>query len=272
VKLSNNSTLFYNQLIIATGGDPRVLPFPGNNLSNIFVMRNAEDVTNVDMAMSQFSAKKPDVVIVGSSFIGMEAASILSKVANVTVIGMEKYPFERVLGVEVGEAMLKLNKHNGINMEMQQLVEKYEAAKGDSKRVGAVVLKGGKSIPADLVILGAGVIPKTDFLKSSGIPLDKDQGISVTASMEIPNFEGIYAVGDIARYPYHVTGENVRVEHWNVAQNQGRLAAEAILAKIAGKPAPIFKHIPYFWYLRFFYFQDRPIWKIHSLCWPCNII
>ncbi|KAJ3359632.1 hypothetical protein HDU91_004863 [Kappamyces sp. JEL0680] len=214
-------------------------------------MRNAEDVTNVENALLQFADKKPNVVIVGSSFIGMEAASILAKVSNVTVIGMEQYPFERVLGTKVGEAMFKLNQHNGIGMEMKQFVEKYDPAPSDPSRVGAVVLKSGKSIPADFVILGAGVIPKTDFLKSSGIPIDKDQGISVTASMEVPNFEGVYAIGDIARYPYHLTGENVRVEHWSVAQNQGRTAAETILAKLNGQPLPVFKSIPYFWTVQY---------------------
>ena len=145
--------------------------------------------------------------------------------------------------------MMKLNVHNGITMEMEQFVEKYTPSSSNPNQVGAVVLKSGKSIVADFVILGAGVIPKTDFLKSSGIPLDKDQGISVTASMEVPNFKDVYAVGDIARYPFHLTGENVRIEHWNVAQNQARLAAEVIISKLndPSKPLPIFKQIPYFW-------------------------
>ncbi|KAI8899560.1 hypothetical protein BC833DRAFT_585459 [Globomyces pollinis-pini] len=247
VTLSNGSTLKYNNLIIATGGDPRVLPFPGKDLENIFVMRNVEDANNVERAIAQLEGQKPKVVIVGSSFIGMEAASILAKIATVSVIGMEKYPFERVLGPKVGEAMYKLNERNGINLEMEKFVEKYEPLASDPKKVGAVVLKGGKSIPCNFVILGAGVIPKTDFLKSSGIPLDKDGGITVDGSMNVPGFDGIYAIGDIARYPYHLTGENVRVEHWNVAQNQGRIAAQCIIAKKATGdipvPLPVFKQV-----------------------------
>ena len=200
--------------------------------------------------MGQFTSRKPNVVIVGSSFIGMESACILAKVANVTVVGMEKYPFERVLGEKVGAAMFNLSKLNGVNLEMEKFVEKYEPSKEDPKSVGAVVLKGGKHLPADFVILGAGVIPKTDYLKSSGITLDRDQGISVNGSMEVPGFADIYAIGDIARYPYHLTGENVRIEHWNVAQNQGRLVAEVILTKIQNpeKELPVFKQVPYFWY------------------------
>ncbi|KAJ3312606.1 hypothetical protein HDV04_002923 [Boothiomyces sp. JEL0838] len=238
VTLSDSTLLKYNSLIIATGGDPRVLPFPGHDLQNIFVMRNVEDANYVGKALEEITDRKPNVVIVGSSFIGMEAASILAKVAKVSVIGMEKYPFERVLGTAVGEAMHKLNTHNGIDLYMEKFVEKYGPSESDPKKVGSVILKGGESIPADFVILGAGVIPKTDYLKSSGIALDKDGGISVSGSMEVPNVTDVYAVGDIARYLYHITGENIRVEHWNVAQNQGRVAAGAILAKQKGESLP----------------------------------
>jgi apoptosis-inducing factor 3 len=218
-------------------------------------MRTVSDVHSIEkgklinntIAMSSLTTK-PNVVIVGSSFIGMESASVLSKSANVTVIGMEKVPFERVLGVKVGSAMDALSRHYGINMEMEQFVERY-VAKDGGDCVGGVVLKNGRRIDADFVILGAGVIPATGFLKGSGIEVDKDQGVSVTGSMQVPGQEDIYAIGDIARYPYHLTGEKVRVEHWNVAQNQGRLVAEIINLKITDKEAvlPTFKHIPYFW-------------------------
>ena len=252
VALNDGSKLTFNYLILATGGDPRVLPFPGNNLENIFVMRNVEDSNNIEKALGEFSETKPNVVVVGSSFIGMEAASVLSKQAQVTVIGMEKYPFERVLGKEVGKAMYDLNTFNGIKLEMEQLVDKYEESSSNPGKVGAVVLKSGKRLPADFVILGAGVIPKTDYLNGSGIKLDKDGGITVNSSMAIPGTTGIYAVGDIARYPYHLTKESVRIEHWCVAQNQGRIAAESIIAAIDEvSPKPEYKSIPYFWFCIF---------------------
>jgi nitrite reductase/ring-hydroxylating ferredoxin subunit len=125
VSLDNGIVLSYDSLVISTGGDPRVLPFPGNELENIFVMRNVEDVQNVEKRIASLPNQKPRVVIVGSSFIGMEAASILAKICKVTVIGMEKYPFERVLGKDVGKAMYDLNVHNGITLEMEEFVEKY---------------------------------------------------------------------------------------------------------------------------------------------------
>ena len=249
VILQDGSKLSFNHLILATGGDPRVLPFPGSELKNIFVMRNVEDSNMIETELSRYPNSKPDVVIIGSSFIGMEAASVLSKLANVTVVGMEKYPFERVLGTEVGKAMYDLNTLNGISLEMEQFVDKYEESTSTSGKVGAVLLKGGKRLKADFVILGAGVVPKTDYLKSSGIKLDKDGGITVHPSMAIPGTNGIYAIGDIARYPYHLTKESVRIEHWDVAQNQGRVAAQSIVSSLDGvSPKPEFKSIPYFWY------------------------
>jgi NADPH-dependent 2,4-dienoyl-CoA reductase/sulfur reductase-like enzyme len=108
-----------------------------------------------------------------------------------------------------------------------------------------------KLIPADFVIVGAGVNPATKFLKSSGVKLDEDGGISVDGSMRVPNVDGVFAVGDVARYEYHITGENVRIEHWNVAQNQGRIAAQTIMAKITSKESPKFNQIPYFWTVQY---------------------
>lgn len=125
VTLHDQNTMKYKYLVLATGGDPRVLPFPGNDLQNIFVMRNVDDSNAIEAALKNITGK-PNVVIVGSSFIGMEAASMLAKSANVTVIGMEKVPFERVLGTAVGEAMAKLNVQNGVTLKMERFVAKYE--------------------------------------------------------------------------------------------------------------------------------------------------
>lgn len=192
------SYMKYDHLIVATGGDPRILPFPGKDLENIFVMRSVDDTLKLELALATIKDKKPNVVIVGSSFIGMEAASILSKVANVTVIGMEKVPFERVLGKDIGNAMMELNAFHGVNLRMETFVEKYESAANEPTRIGFVVLKGGEKLPADIVILGAGVIPKTDFLASSGFTIDKDGGVSVDEFMGIPGQKNIYAVGSQA--------------------------------------------------------------------------
>ncbi|KAL2913102.1 Apoptosis-inducing factor 1 [Polyrhizophydium stewartii] len=254
VTLESGESVTYNHLVLATGGDPRVLPINGKDLGNIFVIRDVKDANAIGEALPSNATTKRNVVIVGSSFIGMEAASILVKQANVTVIGMEKVPFERVLGNKVGDALMKLNIANGVKFELEALVDHYLPSASNPKQVGFVVLKSGKKIPADVVILGAGVFPQTTYLKDSGITLDRDGGITVTAGMQVPGAEDVYAVGDIARYPYHLTGESVRVEHWNVAQNQGRVAALNIVAKEHGKAETAsveFKQVPYFWTVQF---------------------
>ncbi|KAJ3217395.1 hypothetical protein HDU67_007978 [Dinochytrium kinnereticum] len=252
VTLSSGATLTYTYMVIATGGDPRTLPVQGKELGNIFTLRGASDSNGIEKAISEVGSEKPNVVVVGSSFIGMEAAAILAKTCKVTVVGMEKFPFERVLGPQVGEAMGKLNAANGVTLKMESMLDRFEASPKNASKVGFVVLKTGEKIPADVIIIGAGVIPKTDYLKGTDIVLDRDQGITVDAFLRVPNAMGVFAVGDIARYPYHLTGESVRVEHWNVAQNQGRVAAHNIALLAAGRDADrSFVQVPYFWTVQY---------------------
>jgi NADPH-dependent 2,4-dienoyl-CoA reductase/sulfur reductase-like enzyme len=118
----------------------------------------------------------------------------------------------------------------------------------DGKKVGGVILKDGQTIDAQVVVVGAGAIPNTEYLKDSGITLDRDLGITVTDKLQIPNVDDVYAIGDLARYPYHLTGDTVRIEHWNVAQNHGRLVGKNIaLLETGSKTLASFETIPYFW-------------------------
>ncbi len=111
-----------------------------------------------------------------------------------------------------------------------------------------MVLKDGQVIDAQVVVVGAGAIPETDYLKKSGIALDKDFGITVNDKLQVPNVDNVYAIGDLARYPYHLTGDAVRIEHWNVAQNQGRLVGKNIALLATGSQnLGSFDTIPYFW-------------------------
>ncbi|KAI8850245.1 hypothetical protein BC829DRAFT_442289 [Chytridium lagenaria] len=252
VTLSTGATLNYNYLVIATGGDPRTLPVQGKELGNIFTLRGAADSNGIEKAVAEVTSEKPNIVVVGSSFIGMEAAAILAKTCTVTVVGMEKVPFERVLGPIVGDALGKLNTANGVTLKMEAMLDRFEASPKDPSKVGFVVLKSGEKIPADVIIIGAGVIPKTDFIKGTNINIDRDQGVTVDDFLRVPNAEGVFAVGDIARYPYHLTGESVRVEHWNVAQNQGRVAARNIAELAAGRRCDRkFVQVPYFWTVQY---------------------
>ncbi|KAJ1534540.1 hypothetical protein HK096_003745 [Nowakowskiella sp. JEL0078] len=243
IQLSNGTHLQFDFLIIATGGSPRTIPIPGKDLSNIHVIRTISDTAALEVSLSQFA--KPNVVIVGSSFIGMEAASVLAKSSIVTIIGMETEPFERVLGSTLGNAFAGLFANSGITLKMGTVVESF--VESQDGKVGAVVLKGGEVVAADIVIIGAGVIPNTAFLKDSGIVVDRDEGVTVQASLNVKEFPNVFAAGDVARYPYHLTGDLVRVEHWNIAQNHGRLAASNIAALATSGAVTPFKKVPYFW-------------------------
>ncbi len=229
---SNGDRINYDNVVIATGGVPRSLP--GSNLRNIFQIRNPED-TQAIAALASAGAR---VAIIGSSFIGMEAASILSsKVASITVVGMEKVPFERVLGFRIGAAMQKIHEAKGVHFELETVVDKFIDKDG---AVSAVALKNGNVIECDFCVIGAGVVCATEFISGEGVRKERDGSVLVDLQMRAkPN---VYVCGDIARYNYFLTGENIRVEHWGMAQIQGSLAAKAIVGK-----NDECRNIPFFW-------------------------
>jgi len=179
-------------------------------------------------------------VVIGSSFIGMELVVAVKGrgLGSISVIGMTKFPFEAVLGERVGEALKKFHEGNGVKF--------YGESKATSIDDSSVSFetKGGEkvTIPADVVVMAVGVGPATEFLKDSGIDIQKGGGVIVDECMRVKGVDNVFAIGDIAIFTEPTTGEQARIEHWNVAQNQGRCAASAI----AGKPLP-FDKIPYFW-------------------------
>ncbi|KAI9888197.1 MAG: hypothetical protein M1820_010241 [Bogoriella megaspora] len=248
VTTQSGKTYDYGKLVIATGGAPRSLPLPGlkiGELGNVFLLRSVPDAKNIVDAVGDNGKK---IVVVGSSFIGMEVGNCLaSKKNDVTIIGMEKEPMERVMGETVGKIFRGLLEKNGVKFHMQASVDKATPSKSDSSKVGAVHLKDGTVLEADVVIEGVGVAPATSFLKESGISLEKDGSVSVDESFAVKGLKDVFAIGDIASYPYHGPGGNgspVRIEHWNVAQNQGRSVANTIAHPSAARPKPF---IPVFW-------------------------
>ena len=235
----------YSKLVLATGGTPKRLPLEGfKDLKNIFVLRKVSDVQSILSAVGEKKGKK--IVVVGSSFIGMEVGNALAKENSVTIIGMEKEPLEAVMGQEVGKVFRAQLEKSGVKFQMDASVEKATASSSDSSVVGAIHLKDGTALEADLVVLGVGVAPATQFLKSSGISLEKDGAITVDETFAVKGQESVYAIGDIAKYPYYGPGGNgtpVRIEHWNVAQNAGRSVA-ITLTSPSTKQKPF---IPVFW-------------------------
>jgi len=237
----------YSKLVLATGGTPRWLPLDGlkGDLGNVFLLRTLPDAQNILKAVGDNGKK---VVVVGSSFIGMEVGNCLASMKNdVTIIGMEEQPMERVMGKKVGAIFRGLLEKNGVKFQMSASVDKATPSKNDSSKVGAVHLKDGTVLEADLVIEGVGVAPATEYLKdNSSVTLEKDGSLKTDESFAVNGLKDVYAIGDIATYPYHGPGGDgspVRIEHWNVAQNAGRSVAHTI-NNPGSKPKPF---IPVFW-------------------------
>ena len=245
VSTESGNSYPYTKLVLATGGTPKMLPLPGfKELNSIFVLRSIHDVEAILGAVGKGKKK---IVIIGSSFIGMEVGNTLAKENDVTIVGMEKQPMERVMGVEVGKIFKGLIEKNGVHFRMEAGVDKAAPSKSDSKKVGAVHLKDGSTLEADLVILGVGVAPATEFLKETkGVELMKDGSLKCNEMFEVEGLKDVYAIGDIATYPYHGPGGDgslTRIEHWDVAQNAGRNVG-ALIAKPDVKPKAF---IPVFW-------------------------
>ena len=243
---ASGSSHSYTKLILATGGTPKALPLPGfKELSNIFLLRTIPDVQAILNAVGEQKGKK--IVVVGSSFIGMEVGNALAANNDVSIIGMESAPLERVMGAEVGKIFQDLISKNGVKFHMSASVDSAAPSSSDKKAVGSVKLKNGTSLPADLVILGIGVAPATRFLKDNpAVKLQDDGSLQTDESFAVKGFSDVYAIGDIATYPYHGPGGSgalTRIEHWNVAQNAGRSVARSIVSPSV-KPKPF---IPVFW-------------------------
>jgi NADPH-dependent 2,4-dienoyl-CoA reductase/sulfur reductase-like enzyme len=253
VKTASGSTIPYSNLVLATGGQPRTLPLPGfrnNELGNIFTLRYVSDVQAI---LAAANGSKKNIVVIGSSFIGMEVGNALAKDHTVTIVGMESAPMERVLGAQIGSALQTNLEKNGVSFKLSAGVEKATPSDSNTSTVGAVHLKDGTVLPADLVVLGVGVRPATDYLRdNSAVTLLKDGSLETDVHFAVPGLDGVFAVGDIATYPYNGPGGDgnpVRIEHWNVAQNMGRGVARAIVharrSPLASLPAKSF--IPVFW-------------------------
>lgn len=229
IKLNTGDSINYNKVLICTGGKANSLSVPGSDLSGVFTLRSLRDSQQIrDKAKD---AK--NVVVIGSSFIGLEAAMSLQKLdCKVTVVAPEIIPFADRWGQPVGKLIRDLHDKNGIHFELETKAKEF---KGEQK-VEEVMLENGKSVPADLVVVGIGVKPATDMVH--GLNLADDGGIPVNDQLQAAN--NVYAAGDVAQFPYR--GQPTRIEHWRVACQQGRVAGY----NMAGK-SESFKSVPFFW-------------------------
>lgn len=225
----------YDKALIATGGIPRRPDLPGVHLRNVFLLRSRADADAV-LASAESSRK---AVILGASFIGMEvAASLRERGLDVTVVAPDRAPFEKQLGPEIGSVFTRLHQTHGVSF---RLGTKVSALRGNGT-VQSVLCESGAELDADLVVLGFGVRPATDFL--TGLNRAGDQGIDVGADLHAGN--DVYAAGDIARFPLYGSGSPARVEHWRVAQQHGRVAALNMLGgSVRYQVTPVFWTIQY---------------------------
>ena len=231
VYLDDGTLRPFGALLIATGAAPVRLDI-ANPGQRIHYLRSLADSRSIIEAASQ--AKR--AVVIGASFIGLEvAAALRTRGLEVTVVGPEARPLERVLGPELGDFVRALHEEHGVVFRLGQTATTIDRR--------SVTLSGGEQLVADLVVAGIGVRPETDLADWAGIATDR--GIVVDEYLET-NVPGIYAAGDVARWPDPHTGERIRVEHWVVAQRQGQTAARNMLAG-PGSQRERFDAVPFFW-------------------------
>ncbi|XP_069802371.1 apoptosis-inducing factor 3-like isoform X1 [Dendropsophus ebraccatus] len=235
VKFKDGSFLQYSQLLIATGSRPRDLKCPGSTLQNVFYLRSPGDANAISEA-----ATGKNVVIMGSSFIGMEVAAFLSdKASSVSVIGKSDVPFQAVLGTQIGEVAMKLLKERGVNFYMRTEAREIRGSDGQVKEV---LLRNGTQLPADVVVAGIGVMPVSNFLKGSNVAVDTKGAIYVDQFMRT-SVPDVFAAGDVVSFPLAMMdGHRANIGHWQMAHSHGRIAALNML----NKQVPV-KSVPFFW-------------------------
>ena len=232
ITLEDGSSMTPDAVLIASGARPRRLAVPGADLPGVFTLRSQEDAE----ALVAAAAGAERAVVIGASFIGMEAAaSLVHRGLDVTVVGPESTPFERILGADVG-GVVQASPHRARHPLRPRA--RRRAASSATPPSGAVELDDGTTLDADLVVVGIGVQPVTEYVR--GVELDPDGGLPVDERLRVA--PGVWAAGDVARYREPHTGTDVRIEHWRLAEQHGRAAA----ADIAGRGEP-FAGVPFFW-------------------------
>jgi apoptosis-inducing factor 3 len=240
ITTKNGDTLTYDKLLVASGTSPIRPNVPGVNSKNVFTVR---DISDAYLIREAVEAGAKNIVVVGGSYIGVEAAGTLKMdlkdQANVTVVSGGQEIYHSTLGPEVGKALRYLSEENGVNFKLGARVSNI-ASDADGN-VTSVQMADGSSLDADIVILGTGVTPNTWFLEG-GVALDADGGLNTDVFLRSTSHKDIYGAGDIASFPYFYTTERVRVEHISEAIATGAFAA----MNMAGKMVPV-NSVPFFW-------------------------
>lgn len=228
IEMSNGETRGFDRLLLATGADPVHLPIPGADLEHVHYLRTLANSRSIIAAAKD--AKK--AVVIGASFIGLEvAASLRAREVDVHVVAPEQVPLERILGPDIGRSIRSTHESEGVTFHLGRTSKEITASK--------VILDDGMQLDADLVVVGVGVRPAMSLAENAGARIDKGVVVDEYLETSIP---GIFAAGDIARYPDPRSGESVRIEHWVVAERQGQTAARNMIGR-----KEKFTAVPFFW-------------------------
>jgi 3-phenylpropionate/trans-cinnamate dioxygenase ferredoxin reductase component len=231
ITLADGRTLGFDRLLLTTGAAPRRIAIPGADLDGVHYLRSMADC---DQLRERIGAGG-HVVVVGAGWIGSEfAASARQRGLEVTVIDPLALPNERIFGAEIGSFYRDVHAQHGVELLLGDGVESFEG----SAAVSRVRTAGGRAVDCDFVVVGIGVVPRSELARNAG--LEVDNGVLADERLQT-SAPGVFAAGDIARASHPFFGERLRVEHWANALNQGPAAARAML----GEPVS-FDRIPYF--------------------------
>lgn len=232
--LADGAELPFDRLLIATGATPRDLPVPGADARGVHTFRTLDDA---DRLRAELSAGDKRVVLIGAGWIGLELAAAARGYGNrVTVVAPDRVPLATALGEEMGTMFRELHEQHGVEFLLEQGVEAIEV--GEDGAVSGVALKG-RTVPADLVIVGIGAAPVTALAETAGLEIDRGILVDERMRSSVPD---ILAAGDAANAFHPLLGERLRSEHWANAIASGKVAASTMLGGDA-----VLDDIPYFY-------------------------